>query len=395
MPPNAINQILKNKKVILLLAVITSFVIGYLTSPVLSYDPFSDAKRYDDLAMSILNENEYPMTHGVVTAPGYPIFLASIYKVFGYTYSAVYMIQSILLGLLAFSVFNILKTYLRLNLFFSFLVIPVIIAWPYFVLYENYLLTELLYTFLLILFVLWFLKASHNHSYGSSAISGLILGLAAHVRPIPLFLPLWIGGIIILFLLIKKNLTYVKKIIPFLLLATFIFYLSVTPWTLLATKKAGSFTPIAGTLPGAIKKSSITFGHEWKIYKTPGYEPGSEFSVKKLLMAKAKNIFRFWRSGASGVQAENLMQKIPATKYLLLLYRLIFYCIIGLFFYSLMFIKKEKAVFLMWLVIVYVWALHSSLFPYPRHALTIMPLVIGLAIYSFSQIYQKITTPQK
>lgn len=133
--------------------IIIALIMGYFIIPLLSHTPKNDSVHYDNIALSLTQNNGYPISGGFLRAPGYPFFLAIIYKLFGHNYYIVYIAQFLLLGLIAAFAFFLSKKFLKLNFKKSLLCAVSILAWPYLLLYSSYLLSEILYIFLLTAYV--------------------------------------------------------------------------------------------------------------------------------------------------------------------------------------------------------------------------------------------------
>ncbi len=72
-------------------------------------EPVMDAAGYDEIGWNIASGNGYKV-NGEVTvrrAPGYPVFLAGAYKMFGHSYTAVRIIQALLYSISVLFLFKI------------------------------------------------------------------------------------------------------------------------------------------------------------------------------------------------------------------------------------------------------------------------------------------------
>lgn len=174
--------------------------------------PLVDAGQYDRIAVNLLTgryaEFDSPTAWRM---PLYPLFLASVYSVFGHSYTVVRVVQSVMGALLCVVIFHIAKT--MFNEKVGLLASCVTALYPPFLgfyLYwggSGFLLSENLFMFLLALFVLALLKRKF-------ILSGVLLGLLALTRPVIGLFPL-----VLLFL-------YKKKAVP----ALIAFFLILSPW---------------------------------------------------------------------------------------------------------------------------------------------------------------------
>jgi len=94
-----------------LLRFIVSFFFGW-------EEPMKDGKGYSSYALAILNQTDWllsnPEVYGSNRAPGYPIFLAAAYFLFGQeNVSAIYFFQAVLSALTVYIFLGFLNVYLE------------------------------------------------------------------------------------------------------------------------------------------------------------------------------------------------------------------------------------------------------------------------------------------
>jgi len=115
----------------LLCFVAIATIIGFFVIPAFPFEPIADEVQYDQVALGLLNEHQYKIVDGYLLSPGYPIFLASVYKLFGHNYNAVYYLQFVILGLISFTIYQISKKHLQLKNLWSVLAAGSVLFWPY------------------------------------------------------------------------------------------------------------------------------------------------------------------------------------------------------------------------------------------------------------------------
>ena len=155
--------------------------------------PFSDAKQYDNIAVNIVSGHGFskivggPYVPTTIRTPGYPLFLAGIYAVFGHSYIAVKIIQAVLGAVLCILIFFIANTIYddkRVGLISSVLTAiykPFILGFHYYG-GPALLLTEYLHMFVVasaVLTLLLFIK-KENKAFG--ILGGFLAGLAILIR---------------------------------------------------------------------------------------------------------------------------------------------------------------------------------------------------------------------
>ncbi len=365
---------------------ILSILIGIIVLDLRPDLMMRDGTRYNQIAQGLVNNHEYIAVYGHITYPGYPFFLAIIYKIFGYNIFAVFFIQSILLGLIASLVFYIARRFLHLNYLFSYLAGLLITLWPYLILYSVLIMTEVLFIVLLLLFIIRYLIFKESPNVKNAVIMAIILTIAVLIRPIPLLLLPWI---IILSSLIKwkyKDFYFDKNIFKKYIIAFLFFIFLLSPWIAFSSYKIDRFVPVGSNIYAILNKVNKSYLYERQVFETKGYEEDTEITLQKIVLVKLKNSYRFWKSGIEGYHAEAVIEKYSATKYLIFIYRVFYFLIIGLGFLSLFFLKKNKNILNLWIILLYFWAFHTAMHTHPRFTLPIIPIIIMFAVFSLSEI---------
>jgi hypothetical protein len=146
------------------------------------------------------------------------------------------------------------------------------------------------------------------------------------------------------------------------------------PWELYVKVRYDRFIPVASNLSFVFNKANrtLTYLQENKIVP-------EENKSSNLLKAKLKNIYLFWNPGASGYHLDILKKEYPLSSYAVLLYKILFFTVLGLAGIAAILSYKNRIIILSILVISYFWAVHTVLFPFPRYTLPIIPFVIILA----------------
>ncbi|MBI4722121.1 MAG: glycosyltransferase family 39 protein [Candidatus Stahlbacteria bacterium] len=167
-----------------------------------------DSHEYKALAMNILKYHKFSWDSMPVTfrTPGYPLFIASIYAMFGIKEWIVMLIQVFLSALSIYFIYLIgRKSWGELSCIISAALFSIDCTS---ILFSSLFMSETLFVFLLLLGTWAFLKQNR--------FSGLMFGISALIRPIALYL------FIPLVFLHRK----LKAKIIFL----FLFFLPILPW---------------------------------------------------------------------------------------------------------------------------------------------------------------------
>jgi 4-amino-4-deoxy-L-arabinose transferase-like glycosyltransferase len=150
---------------------------------------FPDGKDYDALGLSLATGTGFAI-HGVPNTfrpPGYPLFLAALYKIFGHSYVAVKIAQSGLGALTCLMIFLIGQRLFsrRVGVFAATLAA----VYPFLVLYAGFLLSETLFVFLSTVFLYMLVRLRERCASQWVALGGLVLGVMNLVRPVTLMIP--------------------------------------------------------------------------------------------------------------------------------------------------------------------------------------------------------------
>ncbi len=363
--------LLKNSFVCIFLLISVSLIFGQAVIKNAPLFPvISDSLKYIEIAESI-QLGKYATIESIIYPPGYPAFLATIFSLFNTNPTTIYLVQFILLGGIAGTIYLIGKRHLSLSPLFATLAGVLLIVWPYMVLYSILIMSEILYIFFLVVSILILLEALRSDKKLLYGLAGVLFGITILIRPVALLLPLWLL-ILILFILFINKLKFPKLAnigILFLLLL-----ITLTPWSIYLYTQTGSLIPVSSHLPNVIAKSNA-IGYDESYVAKLGTNP----SLKDKLQSKAKNFFVFWNPGAGGYQAEHVTERMPLVSLLIVIYKIGFFFILILAFLSL-FVVPSTPLVIIWCSILYVWMLHTVLYPYPRYMLPVIPLVVLLSL---------------
>lgn len=228
---------LVNDKWILILIFIAALavrLISVMNLPNQFRKPATDDAEYDISAMNLLEgRGLIDINTGLPTSwrvPMYPLFLASIYSVFGHNYGAVRVIQSIMGALLCLILFFIAKEIFGKTV--GYICASILTFYQPFIFYAHwggpaFLFSENLFTFLLALLILFLVRGSYSQfTLKNSVVCGILLGLSTLTRPLIGLFPIFI--IILFFFKYKFSFkTTLMKILP--LMVSFIFV--ILPWS--------------------------------------------------------------------------------------------------------------------------------------------------------------------
>ncbi|MCK4539883.1 glycosyltransferase family 39 protein [Candidatus Parcubacteria bacterium] len=390
------NKIFKNLNFYIIACfILISIINAAIFIPILSRPTVeSDSIYYDTIALNLSEKYEYTKfkKQDFLISPGYPFFLSLIYKIFGQNHILVYYIQFLLLAGISSIAYLICKKYYKFKNWQAIIPGLIIIFWPYYILHSSFLYTEIFYSFLLAIFAYFLFNYIDKPNYKKSVLLGVIISIITLTRPVFILLPFWLLGFSFLFYLLKRKKQNIinKKNLKFYIISIFIFITVLLSWGGFSYKKTGYFNPFVTSSVNLV--FNLVIRHTDNVVPQISYSEDNSPKLKQTIKTKFKNTYRFWKSGAAGTQAAELIEKHPIAKYLIFFYRIIFYAILGLAFSSLYYLNKNKYILIIWLIIFYFWAVHSVLFPLPRYTLPIIQLIIILAVFSFFE-YKKQNAP--
>ena len=353
-----------------------------------SFPIITDSLKYIEIATSITN-GEYAAIKGIIYPPGYPAFLAIVYTLLNTSAATIFAVHFLLLSGIASLTFLIAQRFFNIRYSLSLLAGLTILVWPYMILYSILIMSEVVYIFFLLSSLYLLLAACTTKTKRSFAYAGVIIGITTLIRPITLLLPFWFIGLYILWHLYKKKSLHLYKEIG---IGIALFIITLLPWSLYMYANTGVLLPVSSHLPHVLDKSYNTLSYE------DAFAVDAEPSTPEVIKSKVKNFFVFWNPGAGGYQAQQVIDRFPAAIYGIHLYKIGFFTILLLAFASLLLPNKKLSAYLLWGTILYIWLLHTVLYPYPRYMLPTVPLIIILAVYTldnYRSVYSKITALRK
>ncbi len=215
------------------------FSIPVFIYPERSFGFGSDSYCYDNLAKRIIEYQGfsiYPESNYIpepARTPGYPFLLSTIYKLFGQKPTAVIIFQSILDSITAVLIFITLASVLSpVAGFISGLIYAINLHQA---LYTTQILTEITFTFTLFLSIFLLLRFYRNKNY-YLLLSAVLVGIAALIRPIALYFPIFVC--IWLLIMLKDKLKLAGKSVGLFILG---FMIVITPWGIRNYKHFGKF----------------------------------------------------------------------------------------------------------------------------------------------------------
>ena len=196
---------------------------------------YGDSKDYYYLAQNLIQHHVFsrqafpPLVIDAIYPPGYVLFLTNLFVIFGYRIWVVTLVQIVLTTAILYLIYHLGKQFLGTG--------PAILAgfiWAIdleSIFYVNILAPDTLLTLSLLLFLYFFVKLNMNLRFAFAA--GLMLGIAAIIKPIALYLPVF--AILMLWFWRKAHLTGTSTCANFwrpAILIIVAFSLIVFPWFL-------------------------------------------------------------------------------------------------------------------------------------------------------------------
>jgi len=149
-----------------------------------------DSAQYQNLAQNIFLGNGITGSDGLAQyyrLPGYSLFLALCYKLFGHNYQSALLFQILLASLIPVLIFLLAQLLFPTQVFVAKVSSIIASVHVGFVLYAGMLATETLFTLFFLGFLLFFFKGLLRYSGTYFFLAGLLLGCASLIRPVGLF----------------------------------------------------------------------------------------------------------------------------------------------------------------------------------------------------------------
>jgi 4-amino-4-deoxy-L-arabinose transferase-like glycosyltransferase len=207
--------------------------------------PVADASDYHRLAIGLVERRGYVNTDQQPTAwrpPGYPAFLAGIYRVFGTNIQTATIVQAVLGGMtvLLLVVFGSMIIGWRASIITGFLAA----AYPGFIWLSRLLLSENLALFLLLATLCSAAMYLKSRRIWWMAIFGAVGGLSTLVRGGNLFVTAFIGVGILVVTLRRRPVNW-RQLVALSALAIAGFSVALMPWTIRNYRVFHRFVPVA------------------------------------------------------------------------------------------------------------------------------------------------------
>ncbi|MGD9401538.1 MAG: glycosyltransferase family 39 protein [bacterium] len=210
----------------------------------------SDAPTYFKLADNLLDGTGYRYSAAepptARRTPGYPLFIASVFKICGRNFNAVRVAQCMLDMISTFLVFA-----LCLLIFGSplagILAALAYAVYPPVIIIVTHIMSETLFTFLLLLFAVTCILGIRSRQRALFAVSGIFLGLATLTRPGALPLP---------FVLLLAAAIWKRDLIRGFLILVVAFSFTMLPWGLRNERDMGKFIPTSTLVGGNLYKGN-------------------------------------------------------------------------------------------------------------------------------------------
>lgn len=179
------------KKFIIFLVVLSIVVATFFSLMFWDLEPKGDGLHYAALGQSLAESGRFA-ENGVLNSrrdPGYPFFLAGIYKIFGFNQNAVYIIQVFLFACIGLVSYYLARFLLGSEKLARLSGMMVALCYPL-AMHAGIIFSEILFTFLFLLSSYFLLLAARKHNLWILSGAGIFLGLATLTRSFIFYLPI-------------------------------------------------------------------------------------------------------------------------------------------------------------------------------------------------------------
>ncbi len=148
----------------------------------------ADAREFDELAQNLISGKGYQLWEQPTSfrAPGFPLFLAGIYKLFGVNYFAARVAFSLIGAMTVVILFLAARRFTSEP--WALLCAFLLALYPHHAYYSIHFLSEPLYTLLLLSATWCLLYPADKLCIGRTILAGVLFGMTALIRPLVLLL---------------------------------------------------------------------------------------------------------------------------------------------------------------------------------------------------------------
>jgi len=385
----------KDKYFILLIFFLAFFLrLGYAfrEKPAL----YDDALGFDAIGQSLAEGRGYRLSDrpieqdiAIIHPPVYPLFLSIIYRIFGYSHKAVWVIQSILSALVCVFIFWIAKALFGLGVARLSAIISAFFFT--FIIYSAVLFSEAFFLFLLLLCFIYIYKAEFSKVNIRYLWPGFLAGLSIYTRTI--ILPFFIFLSIFFFgRSIKKRIWF---LLPIVLLASLWITRNYYVYQRFIPVSVGGGEMFLNSHDEEALAHTVerqTNAQDYIAYDNTSYQQGLQFILKhplRTISLEIKKVFLFFNLRLTEVWwsdiQENKAKLFPYTLLLLFNFFTFFFAIMGIVF---SYLHHNR--YIRWMrLFIYVSIL--SLVPFiieTRYRMPLYPFFIIFAAYGLSLLPQ-------
>jgi len=411
---NTISDLLKTIKDWKLLVAIFA---GALIIRIIFISLFSEVEypnfQYDTIGWNLVQGNGYsmdidpPYSPSAYRPPVYPFFLATIYKLFGHSYFAVKVMQSIVGALTCVLIYLIsIEVFSRKVGIISALISSV---YPAFLYYTNTLIMEIVLIFIVAVTVLLFVKVVKHKTLKYQIAFGISIGIASLCRPAMLLYPFF--ALLFMYFIYPNKKEYLKH--GGLMLIAML--LVLTPWTIRNYVVFGKILPVVAKGMGSqiwtglrtvemdphdledrVFKSAIEIQDSLTAGRTEidAQEMLLKLAVQEILnnpidyvIITIKKVGQLWYHPIGAIRTLPKYSQIAAN-----LLIIAYYIMLGLALTGLIMSFRNRILYFAPFIITifYFTAVHSLLLTLNRYRVSALPFVIIFSAYGLSELYYRL-----
>ena len=252
---------------------------------------------------------------------GYPAFLSVVYMVFGHSWLAGYIVNTILSAVAVPLTYRLAREFLTGQL--SLVAAGVVALLPSHISYTAFMSTESLYAVLVLVTLIATCHLVRYPIWKNAALLGLIIGIGVYVRPLLILFPVVVGLII----LAHSRTWKVRSTIGLVCLTMAVSLATILPWTVrnylvmgepILIPTNGGYNFYEGNGPGATGEQRSV----WEVFPNfteldwhqEGYRLALEYMMNhpaEWLSVLPKKFFHLWASDWSGVAYSTMSRGYP------------------------------------------------------------------------------------
>lgn len=290
--------------VVLLVEAIALFVVlPRISDTVMPHYGISFADDYDRLAYNLANGNGYRFAPGLAETlmrePGYPLFLAGVFKIFGYSLAAARFANFVLAIGIALLIVPLARR-IDPRPAVAAVAAMVFLLHPGVILAEARGGVELLFMFVVMLFMVALYRAVENGRSADYVVAGALLGLTVLIRSTPILFP---ALLLVYLIAVSHGAKERRRAVISAMLLVVAMVAVMSPWIVRNFRLTGELVPTSSMLGVSVQSGQyicehLDLAHGFQEIDKDGAVPARSARARSLGYAFKDDYYQyFYRTG--------------------------------------------------------------------------------------------------